>query len=366
MDLQYTISIYIAIFSLVILAFVVWNNDLLERNKKLEFSQIFLAITVGAMSEWLGVILDGSDPAFRLLHIAAKVADHSIAPLIALYFIQVVSDSHIAKKMTVLVIGHAILEVISGFNGFIFYVDAQNRYYHGSGYWVYFAIYVGCSIYFVLKCVKFGRHYQTKDRTILVMMLCFFMFGTTIGMVLSGVRIAYLSVAIDTIIFYVYYTGIVEKTDALTGMLNRRSYESRIARAQRPMLIYYIDVDDFKSVNDTYGHQSGDACLKHTAHFIRSFFETKTLDGSCYRIGGDEFCVLVEYGERITADAIPALNAQFTQKLQEERAKDEALASVSIGYSVFDPDQTDIASAIQEADASMYANKRQKKQNEKR
>ena len=58
---------------------------------------------------------------------------------------------------------------------------------------------------------------------------------------------------------YILYSELTQKIDTLTHLLNRRSYESRPASLRGQAVIYYFDVDEFKSVNDTFGHGVGDA-----------------------------------------------------------------------------------------------------------
>src|SRR5215216_6533233 len=84
-------------------------------------------------------------------------------------------------------------------------------------------------------------------------------------------------------------------TDPLTGLLNRRAGEKRLAedaarvrRGQSTLTIGVVDVNHFKSINDTYGHQAGDACIQHVAEVIRrNIRESDWLA----RWGGDEFII---------------------------------------------------------------------------
>ena len=85
------------------------------------------------------------------------------------------------------------------------------------------------------------------------------------------------------------YSELTQKIDTLTHLLNRRSYESRPASLRGQAVIYYFDVDEFKSVNDTFGHGVGDAVLAEVGSTIYAVFSKA---GYCYRIGGDEFCVI--------------------------------------------------------------------------
>lgn len=73
-------------------------------------------------------------------------------------------------------------------------------------------------------------------------------------------------------------------------------------------------------------------------------------NGSCYRIGGDEFCVILKRG----LNQIESLNAQLTNILSLKRKSDIRLPFVSVGYALFDSKITDMESCIEEADKMMY------------
>lgn len=87
------------------------------------------------------------------------------------------------------------------------------------------------------------------------------------------------------------------KYDALTNLLNRRYFEERLALAidhaqqfQQSLTICLCDIDKFKQVNDTHGHQMGDTVIKQFSYIIRS--ELRNTDAAG-RLGGDEFCILL-------------------------------------------------------------------------
>lgn len=83
--------------------------------------------------------------------------------------------------------------------------------------------------------------------------------------------------------------------DPLTGLLNRRGFFKELnkrpeIKGQRPLTLAFIDLDDFKFVNDVYGHVIGDLALKHLAQHLIDSFPPEALIG---RTGGDEFCLAV-------------------------------------------------------------------------
>ena len=87
-------------------------------------------------------------------------------------------------------------------------------------------------------------------------------------------------------------------TDGLTGLMNRRAFQesldTAIARARRnqtPGALIYVDLDNFKAINDTYGHETGDNVLTEVAQILTSRSRTYDLVA---RIGGDEFVVWLD------------------------------------------------------------------------
>ena len=103
-------------------------------------------------------------------------------------------------------------------------------------------------------------------------------------------------------------------TDDLTGLHNRRAVDAALAnrfaaaiRYQRSFSVAMIDIDHFKPINDTYGHQTGDAVLRGVASHLQTATRATDLAG---RVGGEEFCVLlpetglfeaIQFGEKIRA-----------------------------------------------------------------
>jgi len=93
-------------------------------------------------------------------------------------------------------------------------------------------------------------------------------------------------------------------TDGLTGLGNRRAFNHALESAAQAGvgMIVLIDLDDFKSINDNFGHQVGDECLAACAAALR---ESVRLPDACYRWGGDEFAVLLnEVSDHATAESV--------------------------------------------------------------
>jgi len=96
--------------------------------------------------------------------------------------------------------------------------------------------------------------------------------------------------------------------DVLTNVLNARAFADRLSeelernrRYPRPLALIYMDLDDFKAINDTHGHQTGDAVLRLVADATRTSVRTSDVVG---RLGGDEFVVLMPETNAALADAV--------------------------------------------------------------
>ena len=140
--------------------------------------------------------------------------------------------------------------------------------------------------------------------------------------------------------------------DALTGLLNQNSYLNRTAEMSgRGEVLVVFDVDNFKQVNDQYGHLKGDVCLAEIAGCIKRAYARH---GYCYRTGGDEFCVLLRDGDREEACA-----RDFVRRLSERRKELDFLPTVSFGSA--DLSGENVVTVKDRADHNMYRYKKERK-----
>ncbi|TAM49110.1 MAG: EAL domain-containing protein [Paraburkholderia sp.] len=150
-------------------------------------------------------------------------------------------------------------------------------------------------------------------------------------------------------------------TDPLTGLPNRRAFyeqlEQRLQRGadgcSRAALIL-IDLDDFKTVNDTLGHGAGDELLKHVAIALR---QSVRLADLVSRIGGDEFAVLVAIAKEKAEGIRTAERIAHALARPFDLPRASIMASASLGVSVFPDDAADVASLVSSADIALYAAK---------
>ena len=151
--------------------------------------------------------------------------------------------------------------------------------------------------------------------------------------------------------------------DALTPLLNRRAFMRELARVQTfsrrynsPASLVYFDLDDFKSINDRFGHAAGDAALKTIAERLTGLVRESDIVA---RMGGDEFAViLVQAGQR-TAEAKAEVLARTLESSPIQFGDWSAPVHLSFGVREI-PLEGDPEAIVAEADAAMFIRKRER------
>lgn len=156
--------------------------------------------------------------------------------------------------------------------------------------------------------------------------------------------------------------------DPLTRLPNRALFHDRLeqalaqsARGCEPLAILYIDLDGFKPINDTFGHDHGDDLLRQVADRLR---ETVRTADTVSRQGGDEFVILLPFlttphEATIVARRIHgALTATFTLGAKDSAVSSQPSLSACIGISLFPEDGTTSEELLRNADRAMYLAKR--------
>ena len=143
--------------------------------------------------------------------------------------------------------------------------------------------------------------------------------------------------------------------DGLTGILNRRGIDTAIrarlnANPQAPYALVLMDVDDFKTVNDLYGHDVGDEALRTLSHVVQGYFPADSILG---RNGGDELLVML-FGEACAR--VDELMAELaTRKLAYAHDEKCYTLSISAGYVSYPDQVSSLREAYTSADAALYA-----------
>lgn len=156
------------------------------------------------------------------------------------------------------------------------------------------------------------------------------------------------------------------RTDALTGLLNRRSFTKRLEdgvadcqRTGQPGTLVYVDLDNFKAVNDRLGHSAGDAALKTLAACLRRVARASDLVA---RLGGDEFALWLATADKEAALGRARAILELKAEIAAYSAGPDKPLGLSVGLAVYLPTEPEaIAELLARADAAMYDVKRRGK-----
>ncbi len=146
--------------------------------------------------------------------------------------------------------------------------------------------------------------------------------------------------------------------DSLTGLPNRNGFNERITEAigrarrhgKRGALMF-LDLDRFKLINDSLGHDAGDQLLRVAASRIEKCLRETDL---AFRLSGDEFTVILEDLDRVECAALAARRILETMESPVPLGDCEVIVNMSIGITTFSGQETDIEALVKEADSAMY------------
>lgn len=150
--------------------------------------------------------------------------------------------------------------------------------------------------------------------------------------------------------------------DQLTGLYNRAAYADYTGQedfAPKGNIVIMLDLNDLKHCNDTYGHEKGDLYITSSAALIQQIFGS---DGKCYRMGGDEFCVLLKHNSEKECEKMLQQLKKNTKEWNE--AHDEKFQiQIASGFALYDGElDYDIGDTLRRADKMMYREKYEMKQ----
>ncbi|MDP6882342.1 MAG: diguanylate cyclase [Alteromonas macleodii] len=148
------------------------------------------------------------------------------------------------------------------------------------------------------------------------------------------------------------------RVDGLTGLYNRRYWQERFdemhklcVRREKPSTALMLDIDHFKRINDTYGHQAGDKVIKMLAALIKRCVRETDLAG---RYGGEEFAIILNDSSVEDAKIVAERIRQLAQRLVVEHEGESISFTVSLGLAQFTPDFKGALAWLECADQALY------------
>jgi diguanylate cyclase (GGDEF)-like protein len=259
---------------------------------------------------------------------------------------------------------NAVMLVLTQFYGWYYTISPENIYSRGPLFWFPVAITA-----FLLVCA-YGlmiRCRQNVDKKRLISLLLF-PIPTVVGSVLQiswyGISLSCSGVALSALFAFITLQNDRMNTDFLTGAYNRNGLEAYIRQKinaccdNRTFSAILLDLDNFKAINDTFGHSTGDEVLISTVKVMKSCLHSGDFIA---RFGGDEFVIILGITDPEELEMTACKIRDGFAKHLNHRIEPLTL-DVSMGYAVYDSGTHKTAEEFQRhLDAIMYLNKRANK-----
>jgi len=343
--------------------------DRKENIHRLFLTLIFLTILI-LILEIMSVVLNSSDYInFIIVHKLVDTIGFILAPLVAISATLYVYKRTNKYKtininkflwLSVPFVVNSIVALGSFKFNWIFGITNENIYVRGP---LFLVSPIASYFYYIINLFVLYNARKKINREELLILSLF----TIIPSLLSIFQLFYFiyltiwnSVAIAVVINYVFLLHGQTKIDPLTGLGNRIAYDEYLTILKRKnkiiLAVINIDLDDFKSINDLFGHHEGDKVLKLFAKQLGDVFDGK---GVCLRLGGDEFIVLMAEDQREIIEKYIKTLENNINAYNESNDRPYRI-QYSYGMTIFNNTYNEIYELIQHSDKLMYEEKKKK------
>ncbi len=259
--------------------------------------------------------------------------------------------------LTVLVVG---LVMSTAFNGWIFYYDMAGTYHRGPLFPILMTAFLVMMLLVEGFLVSQKRNIEAHYFRSLILFLAAPLFGWGLQFLIYGLPFSLLGITFGAMLLFMNIQNRNIDRDYLTDVFNRKALDMHIRRKislsskHRTFSAILLDIDDFKSINDHFGHTEGDVALIDAVRLLR---EALTSSDFIARYGGDEFCIILDSDDPQVVESTIDRIGECLRVFNERKGKPYTL-NFSMGYSIYEPaDGNGFESFLREIDLKMYKNK---------
>lgn len=373
------VAAVICSLSLIIGIIAIYENELFSTSKKCLFAILAAVIVFEICSDTFLIIINGKKLLPNDVYKLIKIMEFATVPLIPTLFSKIITHRHFWKKIRKVFWSITTVNLVFQITSFVIPLmfEYKDTVYNRTQYTYIYVGLISVTATLFLVCASKTFVQSSKISCTLVCTVVL----VIVGMLLRAFNIDsnadWMCITSAYFIFLFYFSSTYLKVDPLTLLLNRKAFDNRIEKVSYDTAIIVIDANNFKNINDEYGHIAGDKALVKIAKVIYTTFGRY---GYCYRIGGDEFCVLfkknalprlIEETENFDSyNTIKKLLAKLDEQMELEIQKYPMLVDgVACGFGIYRSpgytDEPDTYKTIEEvfkiADDRMYEDKERKK-----
>lgn len=381
---MYKISYYLQtnIFCIIILLLILYKLKNKTKYSTIIFKKMIICFIFFCLSDIISIIFRGTNYNYSNIILYISNSLYLYLPLLVGYYwikyvyLNLEQKKYEKKYVRIIlsiptIIGSGML-ILNVFTHNIFVINSTNLYERGNLYYIYTIctwLYIAISTLKTIIVYFKTNSIYIKER---IFPLCLFIVAPALTSLIQnifyGLSINQIGFTISSLLIYLCYLDEQISIDNLTKINNRTSFNEYIQnkfdniKNDDIISLMFIDVDNFKTINDTYGHLVGDDALVSIANVLKKSCNDYNKDLFLARYGGDEFVVVSSLNNNETQE----LEKLIQNNLEEYNKNKTNKLSVSIGYTSNNKSNyNSINHLIDIADDVMYKIKSKKKKQKK-
>ena len=368
-------NLEISIFEFIVMTIVLYNQIMyIPQNSKYKRVVVELSTSLSLMIFGNGVLSCVNGTNFFGIYYINYVFTviyfllNGLVPLLWFKYMYIFYDTSPKKSISQITaipyLLYLILIFINCFTDILFSINSNNQYQREDGFWLIVILnmtYILASVVVIILAITRNRGFRSEGKHILLGMLLVAL-GIVLQLYFWEDSFILLTFLLFMLIVFLRFQNLEMLVDPLTGLGNRRRmqlYIDKLSRKRKGEFSAIVfDIDDFKDINDLYGHIYGDRVLIVISKILEKSAGNKKI--TCIRYGGDEFIVITPKEE------VNEFIAKFKKLLSEFNDHKEfpSKIDVSIGVSEFTVNsEINMEYIINTADKLMYEKKKLKKRN---
>lgn len=369
----------INVIGIIILLFLL-NNFNKNRRKNTPIDQkIFNTIMILILLIFLfdtGMWLFDEKPKLRILNIIVTTGYYLLNPAICFVWLlytdyKIFESKEALRRCFCFYVLPAfvciIISLCSPFTGWFFVISKENHYIRGPYFYVFSIVSIGYLLVALMKPIKdYLTNKWKESRSVNLHLILFnvcILTATIVQTLFFGISIIWVCAMLSCVSIYINVQNHEISIDHLTGLYNRRRLDQHLQRRIKSkredniLFAIMLDMDEFKAINDVFGHSVGDIALTQFAGVLQD--SCKGIEDFIARIGGDEFVIIGERKEdKQIKELIDRIN-DTVLKFNQSHSLNYTL-KVSMGYSIIGKKDS-LDSLLIGADKEMYKNKQERK-----
>ncbi len=229
--------------------------------------------------------------------------------------------------------------ISSMFNLKWFFYFENGLYYRGEFFLIRALTLMVFIVLVLLYAIIFRKDLMSEYKNAILILPLFAVTGALAQVFVANIETTYAGISLGCLVIFFFFQSKDKNIDYLTGVLNRRGLDIKMDEmiknsqtADKNFTAIMMDLDNFKSINDTFGHEEGDKAIKIAAEILVDYFGKNASIG---RFGGDEFCVITDNESTSEMEVLIEKSRIKLAHIRDKRGWDKSV-DISCGYKVYE------------------------------